>query len=355
MGGSLKEAPPLPVFLSSLPPPGTPQVCLPLRVRQFPPPPPGGAFLQSLQGRFPATLPSSWGASSSTSGWERWALESLLTALLLPLPEAHFLYQEKCECLFLNGTQQVRFLFRWFYDRQEFVRFDSDLGKHVAVTEFGKVDADKWNRNEQWLQYLKAAVNSFCRLAYEMGSYEAPKEERGIGRRSESWGWLFFPGGERPGPPFPFLAFTGDSPPWGRLPRVSHHPLFRTHFLYQEKGECHFLNGTQQVRLLLRSFYNRQEIDYFDSDLGKYVAVTPLGQPDVDKWNRDEVYLQYWKAQVDSVCRHNYRLYSYKAAKREERLIGRRGESWGRDFSSQGGGGRTPLSFPSSGFSWMKV
>uniref|UniRef100_A0A8C6V7M0 Ig-like domain-containing protein n=1 Tax=Naja naja TaxID=35670 RepID=A0A8C6V7M0_NAJNA len=78
-------------------------------------------------------------------------------------------------------------------------------------------------------------------------------------------------------------------------------------------GECHFLNGTQQVRLLLRSFYNRQEIDYFDSDLGKYVAVTPLGQPDVDKWNRDEVYLQYWKAQVDSVCRHNYRLYSYKA------------------------------------------
>uniref|UniRef100_A0A8C6X0W9 Ig-like domain-containing protein n=1 Tax=Naja naja TaxID=35670 RepID=A0A8C6X0W9_NAJNA len=85
------------------------------------------------------------------------------------------------------------------------------------------------------------------------------------------------------------------------------------HFLYQEKGECHFLNGTQQVRLLLRSFYNRQEIDYFDSDLGKYVAVTPLGQPDVDKWNRDEVYLQYWKAQVDSVCRHNYRLYSYKA------------------------------------------
>uniref|UniRef100_A0A8C6V5S8 MHC class II beta chain N-terminal domain-containing protein n=1 Tax=Naja naja TaxID=35670 RepID=A0A8C6V5S8_NAJNA len=122
----------------------------------------------------------------------RWALESLLTALLLPLPEAHFLYQEKCECLFLNGTQQVRFLFRWFYDRQEFVRFDSDLGKHVAVTEFGKVDADKWNRNEQWLQYLKAAVNSFCRLAYEMGSYEEPPVSLPLSSRKPLPLFLFF-------------------------------------------------------------------------------------------------------------------------------------------------------------------
>uniref|UniRef100_A0A8C6X141 Ig-like domain-containing protein n=1 Tax=Naja naja TaxID=35670 RepID=A0A8C6X141_NAJNA len=79
----------------------------------------------------------------------------------------------------------------------------------------------------------------------------------------------------------------------------------------KSKSECHFLNGTQRVRLLLRSFYDRQEIDYIDSDLGKYVAVTPLGQPDVDKWNKDEVYLQYWKAQVDSVCRHNYQLYKF--------------------------------------------
>ncbi|ETE56486.1 hypothetical protein L345_17803, partial [Ophiophagus hannah] len=96
------------------------------------------------------------------------------------------------------------------------------------------------------------------------------------------------------------------------------------HCLYQEKNECRFLNGTQRVRVLLRSFYDRQEIDYFDSDLGKYVAVTPLGQFDVDKWNRDKVYLQYLKAQVDSVCRRNYLLLNYEAPKREQRVIGRR-------------------------------
>ncbi|KAG8147899.1 putative MHC class II antigen protein, partial [Naja naja] len=99
--------------------------------------------------------------------------------------EAHFLYQGKLECLFLNGTQRVQFLERHFYDRQEYVRFDSDLGKFVAVTEFGKVDADHWNRDEQWMQGRKAAVDYFCRHNYEVNSYEAPKrEERTIGRRT---------------------------------------------------------------------------------------------------------------------------------------------------------------------------
>ncbi|XP_026549870.1 H-2 class II histocompatibility antigen, A beta chain-like, partial [Notechis scutatus] len=97
---------------------------------------------------------------------------------------AHFLVQWKSECLFLNGTQRVQYLFREMYDRQEFVRFDSDLGKHVAVTAFGKADADKWNSDEQWMQYQKAEVDSFCRHNYGVYSYEAAKrEERLVGRR----------------------------------------------------------------------------------------------------------------------------------------------------------------------------
>ncbi|KAK9405149.1 DLA class II histocompatibility antigen DR-1 beta chain-like [Crotalus adamanteus] len=56
------------------------------------------------------------------------------------------------------------------------------------------------------------------------------------------------------------------------------------HFLLQWKTECHFLNGTQRVRYLDRYIYDRQEFLRFDSDLGKFVAVTPLVQPDVEKW-----------------------------------------------------------------------
>ncbi|KAM3844417.1 H-2 class II histocompatibility antigen, E-S beta chain-like [Vipera latastei] len=79
------------------------------------------------------------------------------------------------------------------------------------------------------------------------------------------------------------------------------------YFLQQWKDECHFFNGTQRVRYLNRQFYDRQEIFRFDSDLGKYIAITELGQPEVDKWNRDKKLLQFQKAEVDSFCRHNYR------------------------------------------------
>ncbi|KAG8127288.1 hypothetical protein E2320_014215 [Naja naja] len=40
---------------------------------------------------------------------------------LLLLPAAHFLYQHKAECLFLNGTQRVRYLDRYIYNRQEYL------------------------------------------------------------------------------------------------------------------------------------------------------------------------------------------------------------------------------------------
>ncbi|KAM3845348.1 DLA class II histocompatibility antigen, DR-1 beta chain-like [Vipera latastei] len=80
---------------------------------------------------------------------------------------AHFLVQGKIECRFLNGTQQVRYLERYFYDRQEFVRFDSARGEFEAVTPLGKEDAEAWNRNKQLLQAKKAEVNRLCRHNYE--------------------------------------------------------------------------------------------------------------------------------------------------------------------------------------------
>ncbi|ETE56970.1 hypothetical protein L345_17318, partial [Ophiophagus hannah] len=105
-------------------------------------------------------------------------------AFLLLLLAAHFLMQEKHECRFLNGTQRVRFLLRYIYDRQEFVRFDSDLGKHVAIMALGEEAVDYWNRDKQFLQYMKASVDRFCRYNYKALNFKAAKrEECVIGRR----------------------------------------------------------------------------------------------------------------------------------------------------------------------------
>ncbi|XP_058028317.1 rano class II histocompatibility antigen, A beta chain-like isoform X3 [Ahaetulla prasina] len=114
--------------------------------------------------------------------WEVWILPRKFPQPLLHSPSAfnpafpaerstrpaHFLYQEKYECGFLNGTQRMLFLYRKLYDRQEFARFDSDRGEFEAVTELGKATADYLNSDKQVLQYYKAAVDRFCRYSYEV-------------------------------------------------------------------------------------------------------------------------------------------------------------------------------------------
>uniref|UniRef100_A0A2K6UBD7 Ig-like domain-containing protein n=1 Tax=Saimiri boliviensis boliviensis TaxID=39432 RepID=A0A2K6UBD7_SAIBB len=81
-----------------------------------------------------------------------------------------------------------------------------------------------------------------------------------------------------------------------------------TRFLEQAKSECHHLNGTQRVRLLDRYFYNQEEYARFDSDVGEFRAVTELGRPSAEHWNRQEDFMERKRAEVDTVCRHNYQI-----------------------------------------------
>nr|VAY51946.1 Cell surface protein [Ovis aries] len=77
-------------------------------------------------------------------------------------------------------------------------------------------------------------------------------------------------------------------------------------FVYQFKGLCYFTNGTERVRLVTRYFYNRQEDVRFDSDWGEYRAVTPLGRRQAEYWNSQKDIMERVRAEVDTVCRHNY-------------------------------------------------
>ncbi|NXG54029.1 2B19 protein, partial [Psilopogon haemacephalus] len=79
-------------------------------------------------------------------------------------------------------------------------------------------------------------------------------------------------------------------------------------FLEMFKAECYFLNGTEQVRYLARDIYNREQFVHFDSDLGVHVADTPLGERQADFLNSQEDFLERRRAEVDTFCRHNYRV-----------------------------------------------
>ena len=82
----------------------------------------------------------------------------------------------------------------------------------------------------------------------------------------------------------------------------------RPRFLEYVTSECHFYNGTQRVRLLERYFYNLEENLRFDSDVGEFRAVTELGRPDAENWNSQPEFLEQKRAEVDTVCRHNYEI-----------------------------------------------
>ncbi|XP_008260991.1 RLA class II histocompatibility antigen, DP beta chain isoform X1 [Oryctolagus cuniculus] len=97
------------------------------------------------------------------------ALAVVLTVLLHPValgratPE-NYLWQRRYECYASNGTQ--RLLDRCAYNREEFVRFDSDIGEFRAVSELGRQVAESWNL--EYLQQARAEVDRVCRHNYEL-------------------------------------------------------------------------------------------------------------------------------------------------------------------------------------------
>ncbi|XP_021079119.2 H-2 class II histocompatibility antigen, E-D beta chain-like [Mesocricetus auratus] len=81
----------------------------------------------------------------------------------------------------------------------------------------------------------------------------------------------------------------------------------RPRFLEQLKAECHYLNGTEHVKIVTRFIYNQEEFVNFDSDIGKFLAVTELGKPIAEDLNSQKEVLDHYRASVDR-CRNSYRL-----------------------------------------------
>ncbi|NXN71310.1 2B1D protein, partial [Himantopus himantopus] len=71
-------------------------------------------------------------------------------------------------------------------------------------------------------------------------------------------------------------------------------------------SECQYLNGTERVRFVDRYIYNREQYVHFDSDVGHFVADTPLGTSTAKYWNSQPDVLEDERAAVDTFCRHNY-------------------------------------------------
>nr|XP_004649859.2 patr class II histocompatibility antigen, DO beta chain-like isoform X1 [Jaculus jaculus] len=79
-------------------------------------------------------------------------------------------------------------------------------------------------------------------------------------------------------------------------------------FVIQAKADCYFTNGTEKVRFVVRFIFGLEEYLHFDSDVGLFVALTELGEPDAEQWNQRPDLVERSRASVDTLCRHNYKL-----------------------------------------------
>ncbi|XP_077340787.1 H-2 class II histocompatibility antigen, E-S beta chain-like [Lithobates pipiens] len=80
---------------------------------------------------------------------------------------ADYVLEDKAECHYMNGTQKVKYLRRYFYNEEEQLYFDSYIGYFIAKTELGRPDAEYWNKNTEYIEQLRAEVQRFCIYNYE--------------------------------------------------------------------------------------------------------------------------------------------------------------------------------------------
>ncbi|NXP94868.1 HB2J protein, partial [Passerina amoena] len=71
------------------------------------------------------------------------------------------------ECYFINGTEKVRFVERYIYNRLTDVMFDSDVGHYVGFTPAGERWARDWNSDPELMEYKRTAVDRLCRYNYD--------------------------------------------------------------------------------------------------------------------------------------------------------------------------------------------
>ncbi|XP_075941194.1 H-2 class II histocompatibility antigen, E-S beta chain-like isoform X2 [Anarhichas minor] len=85
-------------------------------------------------------------------------------------------------------------------------------------------------------------------------------------------------------------------------------------FMHYVVSRCDFNSTDLKDIEFIRSYsYNKLEIIRFSSSVGKYVGYTELGVKNAENWNKDPSELAAMRAQKETVCQHNIKIW-YDAA-----------------------------------------
>uniref|UniRef100_A0A3B3VNW8 H-2 class II histocompatibility antigen, E-S beta chain-like n=1 Tax=Poecilia latipinna TaxID=48699 RepID=A0A3B3VNW8_9TELE len=66
-------------------------------------------------------------------------------------------------CAF-NSTEllDIQFISSYIYNKIEYVRFDSNVGKFIGYTEFGVKNAEQWNKDPSRIAMMRAQKETYC-------------------------------------------------------------------------------------------------------------------------------------------------------------------------------------------------
>uniref|UniRef100_H1A5A1 Ig-like domain-containing protein n=1 Tax=Taeniopygia guttata TaxID=59729 RepID=H1A5A1_TAEGU len=124
-----------------------------------------------------ATSPSTTGSTLGNGPMGAWNVRrvsggiqrSSLTSTSTPGVEHLWVsrVQEGLGCHFANGTEKVRCLRRFTYNREQYAMFDSDVGHFLGFTPYGETAARYCNNDPHVMEQRRTAVDWFCRYNYE--------------------------------------------------------------------------------------------------------------------------------------------------------------------------------------------
>ncbi|XP_027766621.1 class I histocompatibility antigen, F10 alpha chain-like, partial [Empidonax traillii] len=182
----------------------------------------------------------------------------------------------------LLSDGSVRRTLRLGYDGQDFISFSPESRTFVAADGAAQITQRKWKsegyedlqqdlglRCAEWLQKYVGYGREALEHKEPPDVHVSGKEEHGILTLScHAYG--FYPG------IIGINWMKGDEirdqeTEWGGIVPNSDgtfHSWARRVFQKLRKAECHFISGTERVRLVVRHIYNRQQIVHFDSDVG---------------------------------------------------------------------------------------
>uniref|UniRef100_A0A3Q1GEP7 MHC class II beta chain N-terminal domain-containing protein n=1 Tax=Acanthochromis polyacanthus TaxID=80966 RepID=A0A3Q1GEP7_9TELE len=74
-----------------------------------------------------------------------------------------FMHYSKTHCAF-NSTElkDIEYIRSFYYNKLEYLRFSSSLGKFVGYTEFGVKTAEQWNKDTALLSAERAQKETYC-------------------------------------------------------------------------------------------------------------------------------------------------------------------------------------------------